>query len=94
MSNYYVDGVYDYYGIPESDYTKEFDAYMVHNISVGYSFAEYNTNVSLGINNLFAEKPESEYINNDLAMSTNNFSVTEYDVNMDRFVYLRATVKF
>lgn len=94
MNNYYVDGVYEDYGIPESDFTKKFDAYMVHNISVGYSFAEYNTNVSIGINNLFAEKPESEYINNDMAMSTNNFSVTEYDVNMDRFVYLRATVKF
>uniref|UniRef100_UPI00356AF99D TonB-dependent receptor domain-containing protein n=1 Tax=Shewanella putrefaciens TaxID=24 RepID=UPI00356AF99D len=94
MNNYYVDGVYEYYEIPESDFTRKFDAYMVHNISVGYSFSEYNTNVSIGINNLFAEKPESEYINNDLAMSTNNFSVTEYDVNMDRFVYLRATVKF
>lgn len=94
MSDYYVSGVYEFYGVPESDYTKEFDAYMVHNISVGYNIDGYNTKISLGINNLFATEPEHEYINNDLAMSTNNFSVTEYDVNMDRFIYLRATTKF
>ncbi len=93
-SNYAVDGVYEFYGIPEGTYRSEFSAYMVHNVSVGYSFDDYNTKLSLGVNNLFAKKPQAEYLNNDWAMSTNNFSVTEYDVNMDRFVYLRATVKF
>jgi len=74
--------------------TERFDAYMVHNVSVGYNIDGYNTKVSLGINNLFAKKPQAEGIDNNSAVSTNNFSVTEYDVNMDRFIYLRATTKF
>ncbi|ACK47210.1 TonB-dependent receptor plug domain-containing protein [Shewanella baltica] len=74
--------------------TERFDSYMVHNVSVGYNFDSYNTKVAVGINNLFAKEPQWEAPDNGLAISTNNFSVTEYDVNMDRFVYLRATTKF
>ena len=72
----------------------EIGSYFVHDVSVGYALDAYNTKLTLGIENLFAKEPSPEYINNDLAISTNNFSVTEYDVNMDRFVYLRATIKF
>lgn len=69
-------------------------SYFVHDVSVGYTMDEYNTRFTVGIENLFAKKPAPEYANNDIAVSTNNFSVTEYDVNMDRYVYVRATVKF
>ncbi|CAM3033587.1 TonB-dependent receptor plug domain-containing protein [Pseudoalteromonas distincta] len=69
-------------------------SYFVHDISVGYAMDAYNTKLSIGVENLFAKEPSKEYENNDFAISTNNFSVTEYDVNMDRFVYVRATVKF
>lgn len=69
-------------------------SYFVHDISVGYAMDAYNTKLSIGVENLFAKEPSKEYENNDFAISTNNFSVTEYDVNMDRFVYIRATVKF
>ncbi|QDZ91496.1 TonB-dependent receptor [Shewanella decolorationis] len=80
--------------VTDDGITERFDAYMVHNISVGYNIDAYNTKVSLGINNLFAKKPQAEGVNNNFAVSSNNFSVTEYDVNMDRFIYLRATTKF
>jgi outer membrane receptor protein involved in Fe transport len=69
-------------------------SYTQHNVSFGYSLDAYNTKLTLGIRNLFAKEPSAEYSNNDIAISTNNFSVTEYDVGMDRFVYMRATVKF
>ena len=69
-------------------------SYFVHDVSVGYALDAYNTKISVGIENLFAKEPSREYTNNDFAISTNNFSVTEYDVNMDRFVYVRATIKF
>ncbi|ABS07769.1 TonB-dependent receptor plug domain-containing protein [Shewanella baltica] len=85
----------DYYNdLKDSGYRETMDAYMVHNVSVGYNIDGYNTKISLGINNLFAKKPQAEGPTNNEAISTNNFSVTEYDVNMDRFIYLRATTKF
>ena len=82
----------DFYGV--TGCADEIGAYVVHDLSVGYSMDEYNTRITLGIENVFAKQPTPEYLNNDWSASTNNFSVTEYDVNMDRFVYLRATVKF
>ena len=84
----------DYEYLKDNGYRENFDAYMVHNVSVGYNIDAYNTKISLGINNLFAKKPQAEGPTNNQAISTNNFSVTEYDVNMDRFIYLRATTKF
>ncbi|WP_283629564.1 TonB-dependent receptor plug domain-containing protein [Shewanella baltica] len=83
---------YDY--LKDSGFRETIDPYMVHNVSVGYNIDGYNTKISLGINNLFAKKPQAEGPTNNEAISTNNFSVTEYDVNMDRFIYLRATTKF
>ncbi|BDA61160.1 TonB-dependent receptor [Shewanella xiamenensis] len=83
-----------YQGLKDAGYRETMEAYMVHNVSVGYNIDAYNTKVSLGINNLFAKKPQAEGPTNNEAISTNNFSVTEYDVNMDRFIYLRATTKF
>ena len=65
-----------------------------YDISGTYNLSSYNAKVTLGVENLFAKEPTPEGINNSFAYSANNFSVTEYDVNMDRFVYLRATVKF
>jgi len=95
----YVDRMQNYYDV--LGYTPsypgmaaEIGSYTVHDVSVGYSLDTYNTKFTLGIENLFAKEPSPEYLNNDLAISTNNFSVTEYDVNMDRFVYVRATIKF
>lgn len=38
--------------VTDDGITERFDAYMVHNISVGYNIDAYNTKVSLGINNL------------------------------------------
>ncbi|MCG9963927.1 TonB-dependent receptor plug domain-containing protein [Shewanella cutis] len=83
---------YDFY--KDNGYRETFSAYMVHNVSVGYNIEDYNTKISLGINNLFAKEPQAEGPTNNEALSSNNFSVTEYDVNMDRFIYLRATTKF
>lgn len=99
MNNLYsVDGTYEFYdsiGATTGRFrTDVIPTYVVHDVSVGYSISEYNTKVTLGVENLFAKEPVREFENNDYAPSTNNFSVTEYDVNMDRFVYLRATVKF
>ncbi|SUI69205.1 Outer membrane receptor for Fe3+-dicitrate [Shewanella baltica] len=84
----------DYVYYKESGYRQNFDSYMVHNVSVGYNMDSYNTKISIGVNNLFAKEPEFEGPTNGQALSFNNFSVTEYDVNMDRFIYLRATTKF
>ena len=74
--------------------TVEIPSYVVHDISGTYNLSSYNAKVTLGVENLFAKEPTPEGLNNFFALSANNFSVTEYDVNMDRFVYLRATVKF
>ena len=94
-NDYYTDvDEEDYKFLKNNGYRENFSAYMVHNVSVGYNIDDYNTKISLGINNLFAKEPQAEGPTNVQAISTNNFSVTEYDVNMDRFVYLRATVKF
>jgi outer membrane receptor protein involved in Fe transport len=82
----------EFYGV--TDCTPVIGGYTVHDVSVGYSLDDYNAKVTLGIENVFAKQPTREYLDNDWSASTNNFSVTEYDVNMDRFVYLRATVKF
>ena len=91
LDNYYTVA----FGYTTADgVTEQSPSYFVHDLSVGYTMDEYNTRFSFGVENVFAKKPQREYINNDVAVSTNNFSVTEYDVNMDRFVYLRATVKF
>ncbi len=91
----YVHGMDNYWADPEDDNIRDrFDYYVVHNVSVGYNWDDLNTKLTLGINNLFAKKPQAEGINNDYGTSSNNFSVTEYDPNMDRFVYMRATVKF
>ncbi|MGL4449033.1 MAG: TonB-dependent receptor plug domain-containing protein [Shewanella sp.] len=93
-SDYYVSDPDNYDFYKANGYRETFSAYMIHNVSVGYNIEDYNTKVSLGINNLFAKEPQAEGPTNNEALSTNNFSVTEYDVNMDRFVYLRATTKF
>ena len=95
----YVDRMQNYYDIAygAENYPGMADyigSYFVHDVSVGYALDAYNTKISVGIENLFAKEPSREYTNNDFAISTNNFSVTEYDVNMDRFVYVRATIKF
>ncbi|MBB1293325.1 TonB-dependent siderophore receptor [Pseudoalteromonas sp. SR41-4] len=95
----YVDRLQNYYDVlyGAENYpgmAAEIGSYFVHDVSVGYALDAYNTKLTLGIENLFAKEPSPEYSNNDVAISTNNFSVTEYDVNMDRFVYLRATIKF
>jgi iron complex outermembrane receptor protein len=91
LDNYYATlGYQEYYpGIADGA-----GHYIVHDVSVGYNLPVMNTRLSIGVNNLFAKKPEREYTNNDYAVSSNNFSVTEYDPNMDRFVYMRATMKF
>ncbi|WP_419571053.1 TonB-dependent receptor plug domain-containing protein [Rheinheimera sp.] len=99
MNNLYsVDGTYEFYdsiGATTGRFrTDVIPSYVIHDVSVGYSISEYNAKVTLGIENLFAKEPVREFENNDYAPSTNNFSVTEYDVNMDRFVYLRGTIKF
>ncbi|GAB59369.1 TonB-dependent receptor plug domain-containing protein [Rheinheimera nanhaiensis] len=91
MDNYYTVA----FGLTAEDgVTEVLPSYFVHDVSVGYTMDEYNTRFTFGIENLFAKEPRAEYLNNDLAVSTNNFSVTEYDPNMDRYVYFRATVKF
>jgi len=95
----WVDKLDNYYTVAygytaEDGVTERSPSYFVHDVSVGYTMDEYNTRFTVGIENLFAKEPKPEYLNNDVAVSTNNFSVTEYDVNMDRFVYFRATVKF
>ena len=74
--------------------TEVLPTYIIHDVSVGYNISDYNAKVTLGVENLFAKEPTPEGINNNFASSTNNYSVTEYDSNMDRFVYLRASVKF
>lgn len=74
--------------------TEVLPTYIIHDVSVGYNISDYNAKVTLGVENLFAKEPTPEGINNGFAYSTNNYSVTEYDSNMDRFVYLRASVKF
>ncbi len=78
----------------DDGFTERLPTYIVHDVSVGYSLDQFNTRLQFGVNNLFAKKPTPEGLDNGFSASTNNFSVTEYDVNMDRFVYLRATVKF
>lgn len=84
-----------YYDSTEADgITPRIPTYIIHDVSVGYNLAQWNSKLTLGINNLFAKEPKPEGINNNFAYSANNFSVAEYDVNMDRFVYLRATVRF
>lgn len=84
-----------YYGsTAEEGITPVIPSYVVHDISGTYNLSSYNAKVTLGVENLFAKEPTPEGINSAFAYSANNFSVTEYDVNMDRFVYLRATVKF
>lgn len=74
--------------------TERLPTYVIHDISMGYNLSDYNTKLTFGVENLFAKEPTPEGIDNNFATSTNNFSVTEYDVNMDRFVYFRATMKF
>lgn len=74
--------------------TERLPTYVIHDISMGYNLSDYNTKLTFGVENLFAKEPTPEGINNGFSASTNNFSVTEYDVNMDRFVYFRATMKF
>lgn len=74
--------------------TEVLPTYIIHDVSLGYNISDYNAKVTLGVENLFAKEPTPEGINNNFAWSTNNYSVTEYDSNMDRFVYLRASVKF
>lgn len=74
--------------------TERLPTYVIHDISMGYNLSDYNTKLTFGVENLFAKEPTPEGIDNNYAASTNNFSVTEYDVNMDRFVYFRATMKF
>lgn len=74
--------------------TEVIPSYIIHDVSVGYNISDYNAKVTLGVENLFAKEPTPEGVDNGSAYSTNNYSVTEYDSNMDRFVYLRATVKF
>ncbi|KKL00544.1 TonB-dependent receptor [Rheinheimera mesophila] len=74
--------------------TEVLPTYIIHDVSVGYNISDYNAKVTLGVENLFAKEPTPEGINNGFAYSANNYSVTEYDSNMDRFVYLRASVKF
>lgn len=73
-------------------------SYTKHDASVNYAFSD-SIEVSFGINNLFAKEPPVEYYDgdrpsNDYAVSTNNFSVTEYDVNMDQFYYARIKYRF
>lgn len=89
-------GFYAYtYGVTNEDgYTERLPTYVIHDISMGYNLSDYNTKLTFGVENLFAKEPTPEGINNGYSASTNNFSVTEYDVNMDRFVYFRATMKF
>ncbi|MEO3878350.1 TonB-dependent receptor plug domain-containing protein [Rheinheimera fenheensis] len=83
------------FGFTEEDgVTPVLPTYIVHDVSVGYNLEQYNARLTLGIENLFAKEPKPEGSNNNNAYSANNFSVAEYDVNMDRFVYLRATFKF
>lgn len=74
--------------------TERLPTYVIHDISMGYNLSDYNTKLTFGVENLFAKEPTPEGIDNGYSASTNNFSVTEYDVNMDRFVYFRATMKF
>ena len=82
-------------GYTEADgITEVIPSYIIHDASVGYNISEYNAKVTLGVENLFAKEPTPEGVNNGLAYSPNNYSVTEYDSNMDRFVYVRASVKF
>ena len=83
------------FGYTEEDgVTPVLPTYIIHDMSVGYTLDEYNTKLTFGIENVFAKKPKPEGSNNNNAYSANNFSVAEYDVNMDRFVYVRATFKF
>lgn len=83
------------FGYTEEDgVTPVLPSYIVHDLSVGYALDQYNTKLTFGIENVFAKEPKPEGTNNGNAYSANNFSVAEYDVNMDRFVYLRATVRF
>jgi iron complex outermembrane receptor protein len=87
---------YEYYlgSTAEDGITEVLPTYIIHDISVGYNISDYNAKVTLGVENLFAKKPTPEGLDNGYAWSTNNYSVTEYDSNMDRFVYLRASIKF
>ena len=78
----------------DAGYNQRIGSYLVHDVSVGYNISDYNAKVTLGVENLFAKEPQPEGLDNNYSASTNNFSVTEYDVNMDRFVYLRGTIKF
>jgi len=75
-------------------YNQRIGSYLVHDVSVGYNISDYNAKVTVGVENLFAKEPQPEGLDNNYSASTNNFSVTEYDVNMDRFVYIRGTIKF
>jgi iron complex outermembrane receptor protein len=81
-------------GTAADGYTEVLPTYIIHDVSVGYNISDYNAKVTLGVENLFAKKPTPEGIDNNFSSSTNNYSVTEYDSNMDRFVYVRASVKF
>jgi len=99
----FVDGMDNYYDV--LGYTPFYPgiqpymgSYTKHDASVKYAFND-NLEVSFGINNLFAKEPPVEYYDgdrpsNDFAVSTNNFSVTEYDVNMDQFYYARIKYRF
>lgn len=83
------------FGYTEEDgVTPVLPTYIIHDLSVGYALDAYNTKLTLGIENVFAKEPKPEGSNNGNAYSSNNFSVAEYDFNMDRFVYVRATVRF
>jgi iron complex outermembrane recepter protein len=85
---------YSQFYTAEEGFNQRIGSYIVHDVSVGYNISAYNAKVTVGVENLFAKEPQPEGLNNGYSASTNNFSVTEYDVNMDRFVYLRGTIKF
>ncbi|WKE64453.1 TonB-dependent receptor [Gallaecimonas kandeliae] len=67
-------------------------AVVYHDVQAGYFWQDYNLQFTLGVDNIFNKKPTPE--SEDDELSSNNFDVTTYRANLDRFVYFRVSAKF
>ncbi|MED5524400.1 MAG: TonB-dependent receptor [Pseudomonadota bacterium] len=87
----FIDGmtVYPYYG---EGVTNDMDNVVYNDVQAGYFWQDYNVQFTVGIDNVFNDKPNPEY-SEDL-ISSNNFDVTTYRANLDRFMYFRVSAKF
>ncbi|WP_417359210.1 TonB-dependent receptor [Gallaecimonas pentaromativorans] len=74
------------------DDTVEVGKVIYNDIQAGYFWQDYNVQFTVGIDNVFNDKPDPEY-DQDL-LSSNNFDVTTYRANLDRFMYFRVSAKF